>query len=202
VPDLRVIATSDHANTRDEAHAEDAVRGGLPCFARARALALALAGTSSTSLRSGGGAFGLLGRGAAVVPRRARFTFQELSERSGDSHRQTARRSMRPSVCFTVAIEHCGFPSIDLALPEGAHTAAAEQHVDPQDRRARIVKATIKGLYVAGLASAVVAGATNRLARDLSPRDRRALATALERITSPAALDAASPASPTSRGAT
>jgi DNA-binding MarR family transcriptional regulator len=60
-----------------------------------------------------------------------------------------------------------------------------EQCPDTFDRRARIVKATIKGTYVAALASAVVAGGTNRLMGRLSGRDKKALVTALERMTAP-----------------
>ena len=70
------------------------------------------------------------------------------------------------------------------------------EHIpDAFDRRVKVVKATVKGLYIAALASAVVAGGTNRLAAGLSNRDRNALVRALERF-------AATPRRATSRAST
>lgn len=59
-----------------------------------------------------------------------------------------------------------------------------EHCADPFDRRVKVVKATVKGMYVASLASAIVAAGTNRLTSELSSRDKKALLNALERMTS------------------
>lgn len=67
-----------------------------------------------------------------------------------------------------------------------------ERCPDAFDRRVRVVKPTLKGLYVAAVASAIVAGGTNRLATALSEADRKRLLRTLERLVAEAPTSTAS----------
>jgi DNA-binding MarR family transcriptional regulator len=56
---------------------------------------------------------------------------------------------------------------------------------DAFDRRIKVVKPTVNGLYVALVASSLVAAATNRLMAALSSNDKKALVRALQRMKAP-----------------